>query len=142
MYQHGAAVAPASRPWRNGFAWLAESAAAAVLAYLLHQYFIYLAASIFIILRGRAHILKLKGNAAGIRLIPAASGGFAILQKGIVKIPFDRASFDVAHWAAGRAVVTDGTLNISIPLDAGRGAFLLFAALARAIGTPDDRLVD
>lgn len=77
-----------------------------------------------------------------IEFLPAAGSGFPSLKSGDVVLTLDHARFDVAAWASGRAIVSDGLHEIEIPLHQGRGVFLLFLVLLEWCGSPDDRLVD
>lgn len=77
-----------------------------------------------------------------LQFLPAIGAGFPRLVKGNITISLEHARFDVAQWAAGRAVVSDGTSGLRIPVGRAAGAFLLFATLLQFCDTPDDRLVD
>lgn len=140
---NGATLKPLHRPPRGeilGF--LIEVAAAVLFAIFVYHFITVLAAIVFVALRARTRwALRARGSET-IQFHPAPSGGFAHLSKGKQQFSLEHATFDVGAWGKGLAVVTDGTLQIRLPIGEVPGAFLLFATLLDICGSPDDRLVD
>ena len=143
LVSEGARLEPATREAaRESWALALECGVAGALAWLSGQWFLWLAAGIYALIRAFARIRRIAAARAPIVFVPARGVAFGRLVQGNTTIPLDRATFDVGAWSEGRAVLSDGTRAIEIPIGVRPGAFLLFAAMMELCGTPDDRLVD
>jgi hypothetical protein len=127
---------------RESWALALECGVAGALAWLSGQWFLWLAAGIYALIRAFTRIRRIAAARTPIVFLPAGEAAFGRVSQGNTTIPLDRATFDVGAWSEGRAVLSDGTRAIAIPIGGRPGAFLLFAALIELCGTPDDRLVD
>jgi len=141
LEEKGTEIASRDQPrWVEMRALLFEVGIAAALAALVAQPVGWLAAGLFALFRTPVRLRRLLDREAPIRLEPTRP--FARLVEGTSAIDLRGATFDAGEWVDGKAVLSDGTTKIEIPLGARAGAFALFAALVTWCGTPDDRAAD
>ncbi|MBL8692589.1 MAG: hypothetical protein JNJ88_00675 [Planctomycetes bacterium] len=134
--------APAPPVSRESTALFLELAAVGLVALVAKNIVITMLAAAYAFVRVPIRLRRASALAPPIRLLPSGERLFPRLVEGNVEIELSHAVFDPGEWAMGRAVVTDGTRSIAVPLGERPGAFALFAALVTWCGTPDDRIVD